>query len=78
MAKYFARLSSERAEKHQIGNSYIKLQLFTGSKEDSRPLGELSLHFSGDRHILTFEDENGTQIIKTIPEEATNDSRQPS
>lgn len=65
MAKFFTTVQSETGKKHQIGNKFITVEFFTGSKENSRKIGSFTLEedsVSKD-YIIVFDKE----VIKRVP-----------
>lgn len=48
MAKLFATVESERTKKHQIGNEFLEILVFYGSKDDSKLLTKILVQYNGN------------------------------
>ena len=48
MAKLYCEVSSERTEKHQIGNKFLEVKIFYGSKDNSKLLTHILVKHSSE------------------------------
>lgn len=69
MAKLYCEIESEKTGKHQIGNQFLELKIFYGSKQHSELLTHIIVKPENARETLQFFQYNTIdpkQMVKAV------------
>jgi hypothetical protein len=65
MAKLYVEVESDRAQKHQIANKYLKIKVFYGSREHSIEALTLLVEATSDEPRVTVFDQVSEKNVET-------------